>query len=304
MKRAPVLFSFCVLASCAAVVPKAELDRCTVGIADSNDAMTARQGAACAQVAHRLIQDDQPDAAVAYARKACELQDPRGCEEYLWLVRSTWPYDELLRARTAGEKACSGMVFAIDGVTDARPELCARTASLYETVRPASREDAGRLYARACHLGDDRSCLRARSLGVDPSAPPPTPHKAPPPASVAAKPPPPPAPPTPPPAPTHISVAVGTSPACHEMRACVTLEVKQRNFTEVVGSLVNNCDRPVACGWCPAHRDQVDKGRCHTTTLQPGESRAGGEAGLWYEGFDSIAYDCADVADARGCLGL
>jgi hypothetical protein len=88
------------------------------------------------------------------------------------------------------------------------------------------------------------------------------------------------------------------------MRACVSLDVQQRNVTEIVGSMANHCDRAVACSWCPAHRDQVDKGGCHTATLQPGEARAGRDAGLWYDGYDSIAYDCSDATDARGCIGL
>ena len=88
------------------------------------------------------------------------------------------------------------------------------------------------------------------------------------------------------------------------MRQCVTLEVRQRNFSEAVGSLANHCDRAVVCAWCPAHKDQVDKSACHSATLSPGEARAGREAGLWYEGFDSIAYDCMDAADVKGCLAL
>jgi hypothetical protein len=48
----------------------------------------------------------------------------------------------------------------------------------------------------------------------------------------------------------------------------------------------------------------VDRSGCHTATLAPGEKRAGQEAGLGYEGYDSIAYDCMDATDARGCLAL
>ena len=34
------------------------------------------------------------------------------------------------------------------------------------------------------------------------------------------------------------------------------------------------------------------------------EQRGGQAAGLWYDGYDSIAYDCMDAADARACLAL
>ena len=302
MRHAPAL-ALVSLVACAATVPKAELDRCTLGVADGNDAMTTRQGAACTMVARRLAADDDPGSALGYARKACDLEDARGCEEYLALVRgqSSVAAGELQRARAAGEKACSGMVLAVDGATDARPMLCARTAELYEDVKPSSRDDAARLYARACKLGDDRSCARARSAGLDPSdehvvvSPKASPNA---PAIAPPLPPPGPRPPSP------AGAAPPSAPACHEMRTCVALDVQQRNFTEVVGSIANHCDRPVACTWCPAHRDQVDKGSCHTTTLSPGESRAGRDAGLWYDGFDSIAYDCMDATDARGCMGI
>ncbi|HEY1690739.1 MAG TPA: hypothetical protein VGG39_01170 [Polyangiaceae bacterium] len=301
MRLVPAL-SLVLLAGCAATVPRAELDRCTLGVADGNDAMPMRQGAACASVARRLAADEQTGAALGYARKACDLEDPRGCEQYLALVRgqSTVSTDELQRARSAGEKACAGMVIAIDGATDARPTICARTAELYQDVKPASPEDSGRLFARACKLGDDASCAKARSLGVSLTdtyglGPKPRPNG---PAVAQPLPPPGPRPPLPagpPPAPV---------PACHEMRTCVSLDVTQRNSIEVVGALENHCDRAVACTWCPAHRDQIDKGACHTANLGPGEKRAGREAGLWYEGYDSMAYDCIDANDAKGCLGI
>ena len=293
-------FAALVCFSCAATVPRAELDRCTLGVADGNDAMTTRQAAACTMVAKRLAADEQPGAALGYARKACDLEDARGCEEYLALVRgqSRLGPEELQRARTAGEKACSGLVMAVDGATDARPILCARTAELYQDVDPRSPEEAGRLFARACKLGDDKSCSRARSLGFDPSdhvvlGPKGGPNA---PSVAQALPP-----------PVSRPLTTGTPaapPACHEMRPCVSLDVTQRNFSEVVGSIANHCERAVACTWCPAHRDQVDKSGCHTTTLSPGESRTGRDAGLWYEGFDSIAYDCMDANDVKGCLAL
>jgi hypothetical protein len=304
MKLAPALafvgLPLLACTACAATVPRAELDRCTLGVADGNESMTLRQGAACTMVAKRLAADEQPMPALGYARKACDLEDPRGCEEYLALVRGQPRLgpDELQRARTAGEKACSGMVVAVDGATDARPTLCARTAELYADVEPRSPEDAGRLFASACKLGDDRSCGRARALGVDPSnhvvlGPRPRPNSS----AVAQA--------LPPPVPHYVSgVAPPAPPVCHEMRTCVTLDVQQRNVSEVVGAITNHCDRAVTCNWCPAHHDQVDRSGCHSANLAPGEARAGRDAGLWYDGFDSMAYDCMDASDAKGCLGL
>jgi hypothetical protein len=285
--------------ACASTVPRTEVDRCMLGVADGNESLQLRQGAACTLVARRLAADDQPGAALGYARKACDLEDARGCVEYLALVRgqpSLGP-DELMRARATGEKACSGMVLAVDGA-DARPTICVRTAELYRDVQPASPEDAARMYARACKLGDDKSCARARTLGVDPGDTVLPAPKAKPNAPAVAQPLPPPGPRPPAPAPP------APVPACHEMRPCVSLEVTQRNVSEVVGALVNHCDRAVACTWCPARRDTVDRSGCHTATLAPQERRAGAEAGLWYDGFDSIAYDCMDAADSRGCLAL
>jgi len=153
-----------VLAACAASLPRAEVDRCNLGVADGNDAFTVRQGPACASLARRLTADQEPEEAVVYARKACELQDARGCEEYLALVRAqpAIAQSELPRARVDGEKACAGMVVAADGA-DARPPICAQTAGLYADLEPRSPSDAGRLYARACELGDSASCERASS---------------------------------------------------------------------------------------------------------------------------------------------
>jgi len=290
------------LAACASVVPKVELDRCNLGIADGNEAYAVRQGAACSQVARRLVADDQRAAAIGYARKACDLQHARGSEDYLALVRGEGSpsVEQLQRARATGEKACAGMVVAPGGGPDPRPTLCARTAELYEDLEPRSRSDAGRLYARACTLGDDHSCGRARSLGVDPDehAAAVAPKSSPTPARPQPLPPPPPGPPpvtaAPPP----------PVPACHEMRPCVSLDVQQRNTSEVVGSIDNHCDRAVACTWCPAHAGQVNKTSCHSATLSPGEKRAGRDAGLWYDGFDAIAYDCMDASDPKGCLAL
>jgi hypothetical protein len=285
------------LVSCAATIPKAELDRCSRGVADGNDAFQMRQGAACRMVAQRLAADDNPTAAMGYASKACQLQDARGCEQYLALARGrpSLPPDELLRARTAGEKACAGMVVDAEG-TDARPGICVRTAELYLDVEPRSRGDAGRLYARACSLGDDKSCGRAKTLGVEPE------DRA---ASSKA----PPNSPVPPPPPKPIPGVTGPLPAaqattCHSMRSCVALDVHKRG-TEVVGTLTNHCDSAVSCSFCPAQGDRVEKGTaCRTTSLARDESKTGRDAGLWYQGYTAIAYDCMDANDERGCSGM
>jgi hypothetical protein len=280
-------------AACASGIPKAELDRCSLGVADGNEGYRTRQGAACGLVAQHLAADEKPREAMGFARKACQLEDSVGCTEYLALVRAqpSVPPDELLGARAAGEKACAGMVVGSDG-TDARPALCARTAELYLDVEPRSESDAGRLYASACKLGDTKSCARAMALGVDPT-----------PAASAPKarplPPPPPRPP-----PAASSPPLPPPPPCHEMRACVSLELVQRNSDEVMGTLVNHCDRAVSCTWCPSRGDQVDKSACKTTNLAPNESKAGRESGLWFQGFNAMAYDCMDASDDRACLAL
>jgi len=289
------------LVACGATIPKAELDRCKLGVADGNDAYTVRQGAACGRVAKRLAADERPVEAMGYGRKACELQDARGCLEYLAVVRSqpSLPPDELMRARATGEKACAGMVVGSDG-TDARPAICARTAELYQDVEPRSASDAGRLYARACKLGDDRSCARATALGISVDDRP---------LAVAPKAAPPPVAPPPPPLPRATATAAPpppavTAPSCHEMRPCVSLDVQQRNTSEIVGTLTNHCSGTVTCTWCPSRADQVDKGACHSATLAPGEARSGQEAGLWYDGYNALAYDCMGEHDAPGCLGM
>jgi hypothetical protein len=88
------------------------------------------------------------------------------------------------------------------------------------------------------------------------------------------------------------------------MRPCVTLEVQQRNTSEVVGAIANHCAGTVMCTWCPARGDQVDRATCHSATLAPNEARTGREGGLWYDGYNAIAYDCIDASDAHGCLAL
>jgi hypothetical protein len=281
----PSLLLTLALVACAAGIPKAELDRCDLGVADGNDALTLRQGAACSVVAQRLSTRENTSAAIAYARKACQLQDAHGCEQYLALVRRkpSLAFGELQSAREAGERACAGIVIAADGV-DARPAICARAAELYVDLEPQSRSDAGRLYARACVLGDGASCARAQSLGVDVDVRP----VAAAPASSAPKP----------------MAGPPRSPpvACHPMRACVALDVQQRNASEVVGTLTNHCDRTVLCSFCPARGGSADRTACRTATLAPAESKSGRDAGLWYDGYTAIAYDCADATDDRSCV--
>jgi hypothetical protein len=291
--RVTLVLCFSALVACAAMIPRAEVDRCNIGIADGNDAFTVRQGAACRMVAQRLTAAERPTDAVGYARKACALEDAKGCEQYLALVRGGQPsiqLDELPRARAAGEKACAGMVVASDAA-DVRPAICARTAELYVDLAPRSPADAGRLYARACKLGDSASCSRAKSLGADTERASATAPKA---SSESA----------PLLGPEAGVVPAPAAPVCHEMRACVVLDVQQRNTTEVVGSIRSRCDRPVTCTWCPARRDQVDKGACRTATLVPNESKTGRDSGLWYDGYNAIAYDCVDAGDDRGCLSM
>jgi hypothetical protein len=288
--------------ACASTVPKAELDRCKLGVADGNDAYTVRQPAACRMVAQRLAADEEPAEALGFARKACDLQDAAGCEQYLALVRGqpSLAPGELQRARAAGEKACDGIVVSTDG-TDPRPVLCARTAEIYQDLEPTSRSDAARLFARACKLGDDRSCAKARADGAEPEA---TSG----PGSPAAKSPPPrmppPSMPAPLPPPTSTVVSQVVAPPCHEMRGCVALDVQQMNAREESGTITNHCDHTVACKWCPSHGQQVEKTLCHSGTLTPGETRTGKQWGLWYEGYDGMGYDCMDEHDVPGCLAL
>jgi hypothetical protein len=290
-----------VAVACASTVPKAELDRCKLGVADGNDTYTVRQGAACRMIAQRLTADEEPGEALGYARKACDLQDAAGCEQYLALVRGqpSLAPGELQRARAAGEKACDGIVVSTDG-TDPRPALCARTAEIYQDLEPASRSDAGRPFARACKLGDDRSCVKARADGVEPETTvvPTTAAKSSPPRM------PPPSMPAPLPPPTSTVVSQVLAPACHERRTCVTLDVQQTSATEEVGTISNHCDHSVACKWCPSHDTQVDKSQCHSGTLTAGETRTGNQWGLWYQGYNGMGYDCMDPNDPPGCLAL
>lgn len=287
-----------ILAACAPTLPRAEVDRCNLGVADGNDAFTMRQGRACASLAQRLTAHEEPEAAVGYARKSCQLEDARGCQEYLALVRAqpSIARSELQGARAAGEKACAGIVVAEGGV-DARPPICARTAELYLDLEPKSPDDAGRLYARACDLGDSASCDRAKSLGA-PARP--VASAAPPasaPASASGR-----AFGVAPPAGDLVATS-GPRPApiCHDLHSCVSLEVRQRNTNEVTGKLTNNCDRPVFCSFCPARGAEVDRGGCHSATLAPTESKSGRDAGLWYDGYSGIAFNCFDAADDRRC---
>jgi len=296
-RRFLVLAIAAALVACASTIPKAELDRCNLGVADGNDGYRATQGGACGLVARHLADDERPRDARAYARKACQLEDAAGCTEYLALVRAQSPIapDELLDARTAGEQACAGMVLASSGA-DARPALCARTAALYLDVEPRSPRDGQRLNLRACAQGDDTSCGRLRSLGIEPDEP-----RAP--AAPKTTPPAAPPPPRPSAVPTTTPTAAPLAPACHEMRSCVSLDLVQRSAAEVVGTLTNHCEGAVTCAVCPANGDQVDKTACHTLRLAPGEWRSGRESGLAFPGFSAMAYDCAAANDDHSCLG-
>ena len=278
------------LSACASTIPKAEIDRCNIGTADGNDAFKPRQGAACRMVAARLAANEQPAEAVGYARKSCAFEDPEGCEQYVALVRGhpSISSDELPRARAMGERACSGLVVGDVGSQE-RLAICVHTAELYTDLAPRSPADAARLYARACKLGDRASCDQATKLGADIE---------PRPAAASAKQLPQPATP---PAP---SASAPPLIACHPMRSCVVLDAQQRNTTEVMGQMQNHCDRAVVCTWCPAHGDQVDKKACRSATLAPNESKSGREGGLWYDGYNALAYDCTDANDGRGCLGM
>jgi len=285
------LLAFFAFTGCASSIPKAELDRCTLGVADGNDGYRTRQGVACGLVAHELAIDEKTKEAIGYARKACLLEDAFGCSEYLSLVASqtSMQPDELSDARTAGERACSGMVFGAEG-TDPRPGLCVRTAELYLKVEPKSRSDAAQLYVRACKLGDESSCARARSFGIETDTTPVA-------TAPKASPPPPPLPrPAPPPQPVAPPVQ------CHEMRSCVSLELVQRNVAEVRGTLTDHCDGAVTCSVCPSRGQDIDKTACHTMNLAPNESKTGREAGLWYTGYNTMAYDCMAAGDDRSCL--
>jgi hypothetical protein len=285
--------------ACAESVPQSALHRCDLGVADGNDGYVVRQGAACRIVAQALAADDKPTPAVSFARKACDLQDPAGCVLYLTLARGQ--PTELTRARATGEKACDGMVVSSDG-SDARPRLCFLAAELYDELEPRSADEAGRLYGRACKLGDDRACPRARALGVDPDAKPPAPTT-----NAKAAPPPPAKPSMPAPtaaAPTSTVVTQVVAPACHALRSCVQLDLQQRNVSEVVGTMTNHCDHAVACRWCPSKGTDIERSLCHSGTLQPGETRTGQAWGLWYDGFNAMAYDCIGDGDPPGCSAL
>ena len=94
------------------------------------------------------------------------------------------------------------------------------------------------------------------------------------------------------------------APACHEMKPCVSLDLQQRNSSEVVGTMTNRCDHTALCHWCPSNGSQIDKSKCHSGTLAPGETRTGNQWGLWYDGYNAMAYDCTEEHDPAQCLAL
>jgi hypothetical protein len=88
------------------------------------------------------------------------------------------------------------------------------------------------------------------------------------------------------------------------MRSCVSLDLVQRNVGEIMGTLADHCDTAVTCAVCPSRGEEVDRNACRTISLAPNESRSGREAGLWYQGYSAMAYDCMAANDDRGCLAL
>jgi hypothetical protein len=158
---------------------------------------------------------------------------------------------------------------------DMRPLLCERTALLYRDRAPIDEGAAGRLYSRACKLGDDNACRRALALGVGRS--PPATRQVTvargvlPAADSAAE-----------PSASSVSTAVPAPPPqtpprrpCHDLRDCVTLSLWLPSEGSLVGTLTSRCERPVACTWCPTRGDDVDRSACRSATLAPGESRHG-----------------------------
>ena len=158
------------LAGCGASIPRAEVDRCRLGVADGNDGLSARQGAACRMVAARLVADERAPEAIGFARKACELEDGRGCDQYLALVRAqprlAFPTSLRVRAPLARRPARGGR--RVWRYRRAPDDLRSDGGTCIQDLEPRSAADAGRMFARACRLGDGSSCAQARSLGIDP----------------------------------------------------------------------------------------------------------------------------------------
>ena len=303
-----------VTSACATHVLQRDVDRCNIGTADGNASYRPSRGVACTMVAQGLVEDGHLLEAMPFARRACEVGEARGCVEYLSDAANFHgvPREEIEAARTVGESACAGGPVMPSG-SELAGAICEKLGELYLRVEPRSPDDAGRAYARSCTLGDRPACGKARSLGVDPdalsakAAPKPTASAkppAPPPMPVPLPGPPTPPPPPPPPPPTTTK-PVPTF-ACHDMRSCVSLDVKRRNVTELVGTLENKCDREVRCGWCPASGGVVNTaGKCNATTLKPGETKTGQAAGLWYDAAgDGLALDCIDASDDARCRSL
>jgi hypothetical protein len=317
----PVLLAIAVAAAdCATVVTREQVDRCLLAPPGGDDAHRAVLGRACRTTAERLADDARPREAVDCARRACELGDAHGCGHYLWLTHEdvALPPANLAAARAAGERVCEGDALPDDLGRDMRPLLCERAALLYRDRAPTDEAAAGRLYSRACKLGDDNACRHALAVGVgrsppatrkgtvvgevvadaapaaQPSAPSastgvPTPQASGPPAAAAVP---------------ALSPRTPPRRPCHDMRDCVTLSLWQRSEGDLVGTLTSRCERPVACTWCPARGDDVDRSACRSATLAPGERRYGQSDGLYYTGFRAIAYDCADVDDEARCRSL
>ncbi len=314
-----VFLAIAVLAAhCASTVSREQLDRCLLASASADDAHREVLGAACRTTAERFADESRPREAVACARKACELGDALGCGHYLWLTHEDPALEpaRLAAARATGAQSCEGDAMTDNRGKDLRILLCERTALLYLDRVPVDASLAGRMYLRACKLGDDNSCRHAQALGIGRSAvaprdvatasdvPPaavpgaragaPTPSVAPaPPAPAAATATPPPASRTP------------LRGACHDLHDCVTLSLWARSEEgDLVGTLTSHCERAATCTWCPAQGEAVDRTACRSANIAPGERKYGQSDGLYYKGFSAIAYDCCDADDDPRCRSL
>jgi hypothetical protein len=313
----PVFMAVAILAAhCATTVSREQLDRCLLTSASGDDAHREVLGAACRTTAERFAEESRPREAVACARKACELGDALGCGHYLWLTHEDPALEpaRLAAARATGERSCEGDAMTDDRGRDLRILLCERTALLYLDRVPIDASLAGRMYLRACKLGDDSACRHAQALGIGRSAiaardvpaasevPPAAAPSTPPGAPAAAVTPAAPAPATAAPPPTSRAPLRG---ACHDMHGCVTLSLWARSEEgDLVGTLTSHCERAATCTWCPAQGDAVDRSACRSATLGPGERRYGQSDGLYYKGFSAIAYDCSDADDDARCRSL
>jgi hypothetical protein len=323
--RGPVFVAIVVMAAHCATVTREQLDRCLRAPTALDDAHRAVLGAACRTTAEQIAGEGRPREAVACARKACELGDARGCGHYLWLTHEDPALEpsSLAAARATGERACENDAMSDDQGRDLRILLCERTALLYRDRDPIDAASAARMYLRACKLGDDVACRHAQALGIGRSAQTARDVATAAAASDVA----PAVAPADPAARTDRAAPATAVPqssglpdaaagpatasraplrgACHDMHDCVTLSLWARSEEgDLVGTLTSHCERRVACTWCPARGDSVDRSACGSATLAPGERRYGQSDGLYYKGFSAIAYDCSDADDDARCRSL